>query len=245
MDQEFVTKLEETLQADRRAHDQQIQQERAFASRDIDELRKIKPPSRFWFFILAYLAILVDILDIVEAVFRIITGASSDIIGTPVAVGVALFFIAVGYFQSQDVRRLEKPSVRVTNLVHALDARIGQYRALAASAYRRGRGAGQLRRPLRAVAQRLRPITKLTRSPFRKVVFQNILQVIPFLDLWFWQFTSVHGTYKARKKAYEDAQLIIAGYLEAQNAEQGEFDQMQEATAETLIEEAQELDEAA
>jgi len=67
----------------------------------------------------------------------------------------------------------------------------------------------------------LTPEDRLTNriNPFNKVLRNSILQIIPIIDLWPWQFMAARALYKAHQEAYEETLALKQQYEQGQGLE--------------------------
>jgi len=219
--------IQEQLRRNELAFNQAKNQEAHSAQEAVDTLRKIKRPSRFAYFFLISASVIADLFDIVEAVFLITTGASSELISFWVALVISIVFIIIGLFEGGKVTRAGKASDHLNQRIEHINQRITNYRRIYAGALRAGRKIPLLRKPVRTFALSMRKITGKSR-----VLRNSLLQLIPLIDLWPWQTIATWQTYKARKQTYENAQEEIRLHRQMVEEERSEFQQLQEALAE-------------
>ncbi len=217
---------QEELRHNELLFNQSRQQENQSIQQALRELKKVKEPSRFAYFILISTSALSDILDIVEALFLLFTGTSSGLVSIPLAIFVSIVFIIVGYIENGKLQKRAKASAVLLEKIDHIDQRIRSYRKMYTTALRVGRKIKPLRKPLRQFALGMKKFTSKNKI-LSKVIRNSIFQVIPFLDLWPWQTIATWQTYKARKQAYLEAQEEMRILYQAQKEQDIAFQESQ------------------
>jgi len=197
------------------------------------ELEKIRLPSRLAYFIRLILSLASDIIDIIAAIILIYTGGASEAVDLPLGGLIAMLFIIDGWFQNHQLKKAVKPSALIRQRVELIDQRIRTYRNAYAGILRTGRKVKVLRKPIRTFALAAGKLTRFTKKGvLGSTIWRSIAQIIPFIDLWFWQTQNTRSIYKARKRAHADSQELIKLYAAALADEETEIRELGKAMQE-------------